>query len=156
MRDAAERKMFIGREPLLKSLSSRHGLTGREPEVKVVSLPSSKEVVRMPCNKAEDCMLQLLTDPRITDDHYFFFDDDPTAPPPDSTDHLADMPTGSAFRDTYKKLCTGPNGGQKKQLMGVIFYLDAAVTGQFADLPVFILKMSLTNFSRQARHKEYC
>ena len=156
MRDAAERKMFIGREPLLKSLSSRCGLTGREAEVKVVTLPSSREVVRIPCNKAEDCMLQLLTDPRITDDHYFFFDDDPTAPPPDSTDHLADMPTGSAFRDTYKKLCTGPNGGQKKQLMGVIFYLDAAVTGQFADLPVLILKMSLSIFSRQARHKEYC
>ena len=126
-------------------LASRHGLTGMEPVVKTVTLPSSKEVVKIPCNKAEDCMLQLLTDPRITDDHYHFFNDDPNAPPPEDLEYVADIPTGDAFLDTYNVLCKG----RKKQLLGVIFYIDAAVTGQFAALPVLILKMSLTIFTRE-------
>ena len=152
MRSAENRRLYIGREPLIKMLASRYGLTGMEPVVKTVTLPSSKEVVKIPCNKAEDCMLQLLTDPRITDDHYHFFNDDPNAPPPEDLDYVADIPTGDAFLDTYNVLCKG----RKKQLLGVIFYIDAAVTGQFAALPVLILKMSLTIFTREARKKDYC
>ena len=95
-------------------------------------------------------MVQLLTDPRFTDDDFHFFNDDPLAPPTDDLTHIADTPTGSAFRSTYDKLCRGK---ERKQLMGVMFYIDAAVTGQFAALPVLILKMSLTIFTRDARKK---
>jgi hypothetical protein len=41
-------------------------------------------------------------------------------------------------------------------LLPVIFYIDAATTGQFADLPVTAVKFSLGIFTRLARQKEYC
>ena len=152
MREASGRRKFIGREPLIDRLASRCGLLGRKPVERVVKLPSSKEVVKIPCNRAEDCILQLLTDPRIKDEDYSFFNNDPLAPPPDNPTHVGDVNTADAFRETYDKLCRGK---KNKQLMGVIFYLDAAVTGQFSDLPVLALKMSLTIFTREARKKSY-
>jgi hypothetical protein len=44
----------------------------------------------------------------------------------------------------------------KQVLLLVIFYIDGATTGQFADLPVTAVKFSLGIFTRLARQKEYC
>jgi len=38
----------------------------------------------------------------------------------------------------------------------VIFYIDAATTGQFADLPITAVKLTLGIFTRQAQEKDYC
>ena len=93
LKEAGARKEFIGREALVEKLAKRYGLWDRKPVDRLVRLPSSKEVVRIPCRKAEDCMLQLLTDPRIKDEDYSFFNDDPLAPPPEEPSHIGDVNT---------------------------------------------------------------
>ena len=45
--------------------------------------------------------------------------------------------------------------GPRQQLIGVIFHIDGTVTGQFSDLPVTALKMSLDCFTREARTKPH-
>ncbi len=40
--------------------------------------------------------------------------------------------------------------------MPVIFYIDVATTGQFANLPVTAVKLTLSIFSRKAHEKDYC
>ena len=47
---------FIGREALLDTLARRHNYTGREPFTKTIRLSHSKEVVRIPCHNAADCV----------------------------------------------------------------------------------------------------
>ena len=53
-----------------------------------------------------------------------------------------------AFTETYKDLITKPD---KQVLLPVIFYIDAANTGHFADLPITAVKFSLGIFTRKAR-----
>lgn len=142
---------YISRPQLLKEFTNRYGMGDMMPKERTVRLPSSREVVKIPVHDAKDCMELLLTDPRIKDEDYCFFDDDPLAPPKE-LDYVGDIITGSAFADTYKALVKRP----REQLMGVIFYIDGAATGQFAHLPVTILKMSLTCFTREARKKPHC
>mgnify|MGYP000066860755 CR=1 FL=1 len=138
LKEASQRGEYVGRDALLRRLAPRHNMNGKEPMERTIRLPSSKEVVKIPCHKFEDALLQLLTDPRIKDEDYCFHNDDPFAPPPPDLDYVADANTGQAFHDTYKALVDGEEG---KQLVGVIWYLDAAVTGHFAALPVLILKV---------------
>ena len=145
---------YVSRETLIKMLMARYGMKHMFPKEKKVKLPSCKEVVTIPYHEAKHCIERLLTDPRITPDHYNFFQDDPRAPPPEKEpDYLADIITGDAFYDTYNKLINEESGNQ---LMGCLFYIDGAATGLFADLPVTILKMSLTCLTREARLKDYC
>jgi hypothetical protein len=61
--------------------------------------------------------------------------------------------TGRAYVKTYKKYITRPG---EQVLLPVIFYIDAATTGQFADLPVTAVKITLGIFSRKAREKNHC
>ena len=82
-----------------------------------------------------------------------FFGNDPLAPPPAQLNMIKDLNTGKAYLKTYQKLITKLG---KQVLLPVIFYIDAATTGQFADLPVTAVKFSLGIFTRLARQKEYC
>lgn len=153
LKDAAKKDIFMGRNALLDRLAPRHNLEGKEPMVKKIRLPSSKEVVEIPYHRFEDCLMQLLTDPRIKDDDYAFFNNDPMEPPPPDLDYVSNTNTADAHTDSHERLVDGEEG---KQLMGVIWYLDSAVTGHFAALPVLVLKFSLSIFTRQARQKEHC
>lgn len=143
---------YVSRPTLLKRLAERYGVSHMAPYEETVRLPHSKEVVKVPCHRAIDCIERLLTDPRITDDDYCFFDDDPRAPPPEDLNYVGDINTAAAYGDTYRKLVTTPG---KEQLMGVIFYIDGASCGHHAHLPVTALKMSLTCFTRKARMKDH-
>ena len=98
-------------------------------------------------------MVSLLTDPRITDEDYLFFGDNPHSPPPEKLNYIEDLNTGKAYLKTYNKLIVDPS---KQVLLPVIFYIDGANTGQFADLPVTAVKFSLGIFTRKARDKDYC
>jgi hypothetical protein len=73
-----------------------------------------------------------------------WFDDDPLAGPPDNLDYVADINMGRAYTETYRRLIKNPD---KQILMGVQFYMDAAVTGQFANLPVTAVRCALSQFS---------
>jgi hypothetical protein len=144
---------YVGRETLLKRLRKRTNMEGKQPKMVRVRLPSSKEVVEIPCHDAADCLVSLLSDPRLKDDDFSFFNNDPLAPPPDDLDYIGDCITGEAYLATHRKLIEQPN--RNKLLVGAIFYIDGAVTGQFNGLPVTALKMSLSCFTREARKKEY-
>ena len=95
----------------------------------------------------------MLTDPRITDDDYSFFENNPLASPPAHSNYVKDLNTGRAYTRTFEHLINVPG---TQVLLPVVFYIDAAVTGQFADLPVTAVKLSLGIFSRKAREKDYC
>jgi hypothetical protein len=84
----------------------------------------------------------LLTDPRIVAKDYLFFDDDPFAPPHD-LDYIGDIHTGKAYIES------------KQVLLPVIFYIDGAATGQFADLPVTLLRFTLGIFGQKARDQPH-
>ena len=147
----AVQDQYIGRNTLMKRLIRRYSMTEKGPVVHTIKLPSCGDTVKIPCFKAEDCIEQLLTNPRLVPEDYQFFDDDPLAPPPEDLDYIGDCITGDAYIATHRELIKEPN----HQLMGVIFYIDGAVTGQFAHLPVTAVKMSLTIFTREARTKDH-
>ena len=147
----AGRDHFIGRNTLINRLAGRYNMHHKKPVEKVVRLPVSKEVVRIPVFDAEDCVVNLLTNPKLEDDDFDFFNEDPLAPPPPDLDYIGNVNTGSAFRETYKRMITGPN----QQLIGIIFYIDGATTGHFVDLPITAVKFSLSIFTREARLKEH-
>jgi hypothetical protein len=117
---------FIGCAMLINRLAKRYNMTNKRPIEKVVCLPSSKEVVRIPIFDAEDCIVELLTNPLLKDEDFDFFDDNPLAPPAD-LDYIGNNITGSAYQETHEQLIDGPN----QQLIGVIFYIDGATTGHF-------------------------
>lgn len=142
---------FLQRKTLIKKLLPRYNLTAMQVKEKKVRLPSSKAVVSIPIRDVKDCIVSLLTDPRFEDSDYLFFDDNPLAPPPEQVTYLADLNTGEAYLRTYEKLITH----DKQILLPVPFYIDGAVTGQFTDLPVTAVKMSLGIHKREARDRQY-
>ena len=131
----------------MKNLMGRHGTDKMKSHERMVRLPFFNEVIRIPCHHFHHCLEALLTDPRRTDYHYTFFNDDPMAGPSES-DAIGDLNTGQAYKDTYEVLI---NAGKGAQLLGIIFYVDGAATGLFADLPVTIVKFSLSIFTNEAR-----
>ena len=64
---------------------------------------------------------------------------------------MDELNTGTAYRDTYAKLITK----ERQILVPIPLYIDGAVTGQFDNLQVTALKMSIGILNRKARDKEY-
>lgn len=142
---------YSHRNTLMKRLLERYNLGGLTPEEIKITLPSSKAVVSVPCVDARECIVSLLTDPRFQAADYLFFDDDPLADPPKKLKYLADLNTGEAYLETHRKLITKPN----QVLLPIPLYIDGAVTGQFSNLPITALKMSLGIHNRSARDQPY-
>ncbi len=139
------------RQTLMKHLFPRYNLTTMIPTERKIQLPSSKAVVSIPVRDAADCIVSLLTDPRFQDADYLFFDDDPLASPPENITYLADLNTGDAYLRTYEKLIEH----DRQVLLPIPIYIDGAVTGQFTDLPVTAVKLSLGIHTREARDRQY-
>ncbi len=144
-----DQQEYQSRKTLMQYLLTRYNLHNMRPKMRTIRLPSSKAVVQVPYREAADCIVSLLTDPRFDDQDFLFFHDDPRLPPPENITHLADLNTGEAYLKTYEKRITKPN----QVLLPVVFYIDGAVTGQFTDLPVTALKMSLGLHNQQARDR---
>ena len=142
---------YTHRAPLLDKLMKRYNLEGMEPVEKKVTLPSSKVVASIPCRDALECIISILTDPRLQDDDYLFWGDNPFAPPPETVDYLEDLNTGEAYLKTYKEMITKPN----QILLMVPMYIDGATTGQFSDLPITPLKLTLGILKRETREKAW-
>ena len=136
---------YISREKLMENLMGRYGIDKMRPHERTIKLPFSNEFITIPCHHFHQCLEALLTDPRITDDHYTFFNDDPMAGPSES-DNIGDLNTGQAYKDAYEAYVNADDG---EQLLGIIFYIDGAATGLFADLPVTIVKFSLSIFTNE-------
>ena len=141
----------ISREVLLKRLKKRYNMDGKFPFVKNVTLPHSKANVDLVCHDAADCIESILTDPRLTDDDFMFFNNDPLQAPPKDLLDKADLETGLAYRAAHKKYITKQN----QVLLPIIFYIDGAVTGQFSQVPVTALKITLGILNRKYRGGEH-
>jgi hypothetical protein len=94
----------------------------------------------------------LLTNPRITDNDFLFHNNDPLAPPPTTIDTISDINTSEAYVKSYKQYIRKPG---EEVLLPILFYIDGAATGQFADLPITPLRITLGIFNRKAREKGY-
>ena len=141
---------FISRKKLFKKLRERYNTNNLYCKVKKVLLPSSKVLANVVWNDAQAVMQSLLTDPRIRDQDYLFFNNDPFCPPPEDLDYVADLNTGLCYTETYKHLITKPG---KQVLLPTPLYIDGAATGQFSDLPITAMKISLGILNRKARDK---
>ena len=137
------------RQTLMKWLFKRYNLTKMIPTIRKIRLPSSKAVVSIPLCNAKDCIVSLLTDPRFQDEDYLFFNNDPLSNPPENLLHVGDLNTGNAYLKTYERRITKHN----QVLLAVPFYIDGANTGQFTDLPITALKLSLGIHNRKARDR---
>ena len=144
---------FISCEKLFRMLRERYKYDTGYHQVTKITLPHSKAKAKIVWNDAKEVITSLLTDPRITDEDYLFFEDNPLASPPERLNFIEDIITGRAYLKTYQKSITKPS---EQVLLPVIFYIDAATTGQFADLPVMAVKLTLGIFTRKAREKNYC
>jgi hypothetical protein len=70
----------------------------------------------------------------------------------DKENFIGDINTGRAYRESYAKYIQKRG---KQVLLPIIFYIDGAATGQFANLPVTPLKFTLGIFNRKAREKPH-
>ena len=143
----------VSKDSLLKMLEARYEMDKQRPNVlKNLILPHSRAEVDLVYHDFANQVKSLLIDPRIGDGDYLFFDDDPFSAPPDVISTIGDINTGSAYRETYKKLITKPG---KQVLLPIIMYIDAAVTGQYDHLPIEALKFTLGIFNATTRDKDY-
>ena len=146
-------KDYLSRKVLIPRLAARYNKDPKNlVQVNEIVLPSSCSKVKIVWHDARDCVVSLLTDPRVEDKDYLFFDDDPFAPPPDDLRYIGDVNTGSAYTETYKKLITKPG---KQILVPIIMYIDGAVTDQYAKLEITALQMTLGIFNRSTREKDF-
>ena len=142
---------FISRERLLQDLRKRYYLEDMEAKETKVFLPHSRCEVSVWRKQARDNILSILTDPRWNDDDWLF-GESPFSPPSQDCPYLNELNSGTAYRDTYAKLITNR---QTQILVPIPLYIDGAVTGQFDNLQVTALKMSLGILNRKARDKEH-
>jgi hypothetical protein len=143
---------FVTREKLLNDLRERFHMGHQYAKPTKVFLPHAQLQVSVWRKEARDIVLSLLTDPRWSDEDWLYFEDDPFAPPPDDYPYLDELNSGDAYRKTYAKLITH---NQRQILVPIPLYIDGAVTGQFDNLQVTALKMSIGILNGKARDKEY-
>jgi hypothetical protein len=139
-------------------LSKRYNLEVMAPVKRRVYLPHAKFTIDLVTHSCVSQTVDLLTDPRISEEDYIFFNGDPRNGPPEEFLMLDDVNTGQAFRETYKKLIEPEPltaDGRHNVLVEYIFYLDSCVTGQFGSLPIEILKFSVTLLNSEARKKDW-
>lgn len=143
---------YLSRTKLMSFLKERYNLTDKFPFQKKTTLPHAGDKIQVVCRDARDCLEQLLTDPRLTDDDFCFFDDDPLAPPPQTMTKIGQLNTGEAYRNGYNQYVQNP----KEQIgISIQFYIDGAVTGQFQNLSITALKMTLSCFTLEYRKKDH-
>jgi hypothetical protein len=139
---------YISAKRLHKTLIKHYNLQELLPKEREVFLPFCKETVSLTCHDARAQTIDLLTDPRLTDDSYLFFDDDPfLAGLPPEMDTIGEINTGLVYRVTYEKLIAPEpytRKGRRKVLLPYIFYLDGTVVGRMnQNLSLEIMKITL-------------
>jgi hypothetical protein len=118
--------------------------------IQEIKLPFSLATARIVTNSTSWCIQSLLTDPRLTDNDFLFHNNNPLAPPPTTIDTISDINISKAYAKWYKHYIKKPG---EEVLLPILFYIDGAATGQFADLPITQLRITLGIFNRKAREK---
>ena len=148
----------VPHETLFADLIKRYNLQKNMPYEVNVELPSTKKEVPLVCYDCEAQTIDLLTDPRCTEEDYLFWDNDPGGKPPEEFDSVSDVISGEAYRKTHKALIEPmpyTSCGRKRVLCPFIFYLDGCVTGQFQNQEIEILKFTLGIFNKRARRQAW-
>lgn len=149
---------YVSRQSLIKELNARYELEQMKPYMRQLELPFTKARIKAVHHDAKAQVISMLTDPRIKNEDYLFWNDDPFSAPPDEFDTVDDVNSGYCYRETYKALIE-PNpmtdNGRRKVLMPILFYMDGAVTGQFANLPIEQLKLTLGILKASTRDEEW-
>ena len=149
---AKKSPLFISRKAIFKFLRKRYNMDTGYNNITTIVLPSSANRAKIVWNRAHKVIQRLLTDPRIRTKDYLFWGNDPFAPPPRKLNYIADLNTGKSYIDTWKALIKKPG---KQILLPTPIYIDGTATGQFADLPITPVKISLGIFNREARDKAH-
>ena len=142
---------YISRTKMIDRLKDRYNMRDKFPKKEELYLPNSKAMVMLTVHQAWDCIESLLTDPRVRDEDYNFLGGDPFAKPPENMTIVGDLHTGLAYKRAYEKYITKP----RQVLLPIIMYIDGAVTGQFASLPITALKIALGIHTRKYRDKSH-
>ena len=142
---------YISRKALLTHLTKRYHMEDKFPFIKDIVLPHSKAKASVVCFDARSMVESLLTDPRLSEDDFNFFDNNPLAPPPENLNYISDLVTGEAYINGYNEYVTKPN----QMGVGLQWYIDGAVTGQFENLEIIALKMTLSCFTSTYRNKDH-
>ena len=148
----------ISADKLHNDLIERYGMEPVLPYEKKVKLDSEEGEVPIVCHDCEAQTVDLLSDPRLQESDYLFPSDDPEGKPPDEWEFLADIDTGRAYRETYKKLIEPrpyTDCGRRRVLCPYIFYLDSCVTGQTQNQEVEILKFTIGLLNQKARRQKW-
>jgi len=146
-------KTHIPIKTLVSRLSTRYNMDDAKPFVKKLELPHSKCRIKLVCHDAKAQIVSLLTDPRFLDEDYLFFNpDNPLEGPPEEWTHVSDINTGRAYRETWKEVIKDP---EKEMLLPVMFYMDAAVAGNYDSLPIEAVKMGLGLYNGKTRDLEF-
>ena len=141
------------KEKVLKKLFRRYNMYEKFNKIQMTTLPSSRAQAKIVTNDAKWCIQSLLTDPQICDKDYLFFNNDPHCPPPaEDPSVIGDINTGKCYIESYRKYIKDPT---KQVLLPIIFYIDAAATAQFTDLPITALKFTFGIFNRKARARPH-
>ena len=143
---------FITRKAVFKFLRRRYNMETGYNNITSIVLPSSANRAKIVWNNAHKVIGRLLTDPRIRPEDYLFWANDPFREPPKRLNYIADLNTGKCYTDTWKELITKPG---VQVLLPTPLYIDGTATGQFANLPITPVKISLGIFKREARDKAH-
>jgi hypothetical protein len=143
---------YVSRKKLFRYLQKQYNMTEGWGIVKEIMLSSTKQQVKIVTNDFVSVAQNLLTNPQIKWEDYLWFDNDPLAGPPDNLDYIADINTGRTYTETYRCLIKNLD---EQILMGVKFYMDAAVMIQFANLPVTNVWCAFTIFNCRAQEQDY-
>lgn len=154
-----EPREMVSKDRLLKVVKDRLSYKkDTEPFYKKCYLPHSKANVKLVCHDAKAQLRAILTDPRWNDDDFLFFGDSPGAPPPEKVYFINDISTSRAYRESYKQLIA-PNpiadNGRRKVLLPVFFYMDGCVMGQYDNLPLEALKVTVGVLKGKARDLDH-
>jgi hypothetical protein len=123
---------YISWKALFKKLCACYNMMEGWGKVTKVLLSSTKTHVKVVHNDFATVAQCMLTDPQIKWEDYLWFDDNPLALPPHDLDYVEDINTSLAYVKTHCQLIKNL---AKQVLLGTQFYMDAAVTGQFVNLP---------------------
>jgi len=156
-------KRAIPRKEMMERLNERYNTEGQKPYLlKNMTLPFSQAIVNVVCHDAKQSVVSLLTDPNIKPEDYLFHNDDPLAPPPESPTIVGDINTSRCYRETWKELIQpeptiidAKGVTRHKVLLMTPMYMDGAVTGQFANLPLEQMKLTLGILNCKTRDKGF-
>ena len=142
---------YLSRAKLIRILKERYNMDDKFPFSDEIVVPHSNARIKVICRNAGDCVEQLFTDPGLTDEDFSFFNNDPMAPPPENLTYVGELNTGEAYRNAYHEFVEDP---ENEIGVAAQFYIDGAVTGQFDNLSVTALKMSMSCFTLDYRKKD--